>query len=796
MRPTAQQQAVITHEEGRAVVFAVAGSGKTTTVTRRIDRLISVSQVQPNRILATTFGREAKRQVSDKLLQFPLCRKVDIRTLHSLAFKVYTYDRQNLPPKNQADDNELQALFYRAIDRIRAGNGINYAAAPVDREKIEETSFADFANYLMQLKGDMLATPWMHEKLPAKARPFFDIEEFPGSPTMQVLIDTYEDERKRESMMGYDDIMVNAVVRIGSNEDVRRAFSSMYEFIIVDEYQDVNKAQNMMLTFMDERHQNMMVVGDDDQTIYEWRGARPTFIKQKLSDAAWKVFKLDRNFRSSPGPVVLASQVISKNQERAEKNMMATRPFSGVLDIRRMDSDRAQAQEIVELVRQYTEDSGDLNRTVVLIRQYAETPLLEQSLINAGIRYEIPGSEPFYSRRETSHILAYLELLNLEHKRVREELTGPQQEDFGSLWSRIYTRPKTFLKKTELTQLLRNALSDYPRTPIAELLDSINRQRIDRGERLAELDGLIRFFGLYADKHPDEIQGADAIQSLQTSISIKNWIVDTAIHPSVGEVKSQILDALSDYAYELSLTQFLDSIAKIKEVNETAQRGSSEPTLKILTVFKSKGLEFSNVIIPNANSAPLGGFAERTSARNPQSIIEEERRIFYVAMTRAIDNLHIFHTSAEPSQYLSEANYKDVLQSMGSIQKVFNGDLGDAEKNGAEYFANSVLTRLVEFQLGNACARNWATALNRDQIDSLQEKGLQWLNEIGAKIQDDTWENSQYERIQREWHKICAFRLSKHDEPGEPMPVELEENPKSQAYLFDKLITVPEIEFE
>ena len=796
MKPTSQQQEVINHEEGRAVVFAVAGSGKTSTVTRRIERLISVGNIQPNRILATTFGKEARRQVEEKLSQLDGCNRVDVRTLHSLAFKIYTQDRDNLPPKVKADDNELSNIFYRAIDRIRKGKGVNYAGVEVDGEKIEETSYTDFSNYLMQLKGDMLATPWMHEKLPPQAKQFFDIEEFKGSAWLQVLVDTYEDERKSLHLMGFDDIMVNAVVRLGSNDQIRKIFSSMYEFIVVDEYQDVNKAQNLMLGFMDETRQNMMVVGDDDQTIYEWRGARPAFIKQKLTDAAWTVFKLDRNFRSSPGPVVLASQVIKRNQERADKNMMATKPFTGVLDIRRLSNDRTQAEEIVNLVKLYAEDSGDLNQTVVLIRQYAETPLIEKCLIEAQIRYEIPGSEPFYSRRETGHILAYLQLLRLEHARINGNLSGKERDTYEALWNRIYTRPKTYMKRTELLEVLRKALSGSCKASIVDILDEVNQARAKSGDQLANLDGLIKFFGAFAYTHPSELKASEAIKRLESSVDIRSWIIDTAIHPTIGKVKSQIIDALADYAYEASLEGFLNGIDKIKKVNETAKRGSSEPTLKILTVFKSKGLEFSNVIIPNANSAPLGGFNERTSARNSPSITEEERRIFYVGMTRAIHNLHIFHTSPEPSPYLTEADYADVLLSIGYLRKVFEGDLSDAQAKGAEFFANSIVARMTEFQLGNACARSWGAVLESSRISELCDQGNEWLDAAGDGINDNSWEQGQQERIKREWNKICNFAISRSGistesdvRPGFAEPI-------SQAHLFDKKITVPEIEFE
>lgn len=805
MEPTKQQQQVINHGRGRAVVFAVAGSGKTSTVTIRIQKLITSENIAPHRILATTFGREAKRQIEEKLAVLNGCKGVDVRTLSSIAYKIYTTDNANLPPKIQADDSELAACYYEALDRIKKGNGINDPKADIemDIDKIKQIEYTEFANYLMQLKGDMLVTPWMHERLPERAKPFFKVKEYRGNEWLRVLIDTYEDERKRRRLMGYDDIMINSVVRLGVNSGILEMFTTMYDYIIVDEYQDVNEAQNMMLNFLDRVAQNMMVVGDDDQTIYEWRGARPIFIKEKLEDPNWTVFKLDRNFRSSPGPVVLASQVIRHNQNRAPKNMMATKPFSGVLDIRAHDSSRNQAKEIVALVESYIEDGSSLNETVILIRRYAETPLIEHSLIKAGIRYEIPGSVPFYARRETAHILTFLELLTLEHKRIHGNLTAIESNRYYEAWKRIYSKPKTFIKRAELEKMMSVALSS--RDSIVELLERINEERIANKKLPANIENLVSFFGAFIGKDPQEIKAGDAIDFLESTIGIKQWIRDTSINYHVGNIKAEIVDALADYAYEDTLDYFLESIERIKQFNETARNESSEPTLKILTVFKAKGLEFSNVIIPNANR--VGASANSNNNQNQAlnntsdcASIEEERRIFYVAITRAIHNLHIFHISSMPSEHLTEANYGDILRSIANIKKVFDGDLSDAEIHGPEYFANNVVARMINYQLGNACARNWGERLDATSIQAIREKGYDLLSIAGQAIPKGNWECEQYQRVLREWIKMCDFAASYLEKRRAVEPrassIPVFEQPRSQAYLFDQRITAEEIEYE
>lgn len=719
MKPTKEQQAVIEHEQGRAVVFAVAGSGKTTTVVKRINRLIGECGHNPKRILATTFSRFAKSQLEHKLADEEFCEGVEVATLHAVALRIVNFrtDQLKAPRKINVDDNELSGCFYRAKDRIRDDKGINPKSHEVNKQLIEDLGYSDFANYLMQLKGDMLCTEWMYESLPERARPYFDIEPFRNNQWLEVLIDTYEHERRNSKKLGFDDIMVNATVDLGSNVALREQFSSRYEFLVVDEYQDVNKAQDMMLQFLDERSRNMMVIGDDDQTIYEWRGARPDFIRSKLSDNSWTDYRLSRNFRSSPGPVILAAQVIERNQNRAPKRMMPMMPFTGKLDIRRFHTIRDQANEIASIAEAVYAETGSYDNVVVLIRQYAETPCIEQVLIAKGIPYEIPDSEPFYFRRETGYILDYLMLLRLEKQRIHGAgLDANSQEIYEKALRKVYTRPKTYMKRAALETIIEKAFCSDPTKPLGELLDEYNEKRKEEsGRRSKGVDDLIAFFTSYSNKNPEDYTAAKAISDLDSKTALRQWIIESSIHPRIGRVKAQIFDALIDYAEDDTLAAFLDQIETVKAFNATEIRGNNETRLKILTVFKSKGLEFPVVVVPNMNSSqtdfPLAT-GETTSARDKRSAEEEERRIFYVAMTRAIHDLHVFYTSDEPSRYLTEASYKDVERYVAECRAIFKGDLSTLPSKTGKYYLENTLSYLHFYQVSNACARSWARLLS------------------------------------------------------------------------------------
>jgi DNA helicase II / ATP-dependent DNA helicase PcrA len=756
MKPTKEQQKVINHQEGKAVVFAVAGSGKTTTVVKRINRLIRDCGHMPQRILATTFSKYAKKQLESKLQAEDHCAGVEVATLHSVAHRVISFRTEQLdvPRRIEIDDDGLMKCFYQAKDRIREGLGINLKQAPVDRQVIEELGYKDFSNYLMQLKGDMLATEWMHDNLPERAKPYFDVESFSQNTSLEVLIDTYEEQRKQSRLMGFDDLMVGATIHLGSDLILREQFSAKFEFILVDEYQDVNKAQNMMLQFLDERAGNMMVVGDDDQTIYEWRGARPDFIRQKLSDNSWRTYKLSRNFRSSPGPVILASQVIEKNQNRAPKKMMPMMPFTGRLDIRRFHSIREQSEEISSIIKSVYLEAGSYDNIVILIRQYAETPCIEQSLIANEIPYEIPDSQPFYFRRETQFILEYLSFISLEYKRRAGPLSTDDQEQYAKALAGIYVRPKTYIKRTDMLGLVEKALkSSYRELSISDLLDDYNTEiEKTRGRRSEPVDNLIDYLSLFSGQDPRSILAKDAIGKLDEKTGLRKWIIDTAVHPKVGVVRSQIFEALIDYSESDSLHDFLAQINLVKSLNATEIRGSSTSRVKLLTVFKAKGLEFPVVIVPNMNSAQMDVPATASKETFSNGSQEEERRIFYVAMTRAIHDLHIFYTSNEPSTYLTEASYKDVERYVAECAAVFRGNLALLAEDDGCYFLEKLLAHMYRYQVGNACARSWARVLDQGTQKDVYEHLLSRIEEYMLR------ESSQATEKKREvWSKLRDF---------------------------------------
>lgn len=817
LKLTDQQREIISHRAGRAVVFAVAGSGKTSTIVRRIGELVNKHCHRPDRILATTFGREAKRQLKDKLDQQPKCKEVQVLTLSQLASRIVRFsdERKRLPARIEADSGMLEKCFSEARRRMQNGDMVNhngYSNEWIDFTKIRDLGWDDFGKYIDELKNDMLMTKWSYDQLDASCHQIFDIKNFKDAPWLEILIDTYDDERLKRKYFGYSDIMQLSTIVLTSEVFTYQHFANSFDYVFVDEYQDVNRAQNTMLMKLDDQANNMMVIGDDDQTIYEWRGARPTFIRDKLDDKQWQTFFLDRNFRCSPGSILLAREVIEQNTNRAAKKMMPAKGFTGQLCIERFESIGKQAKWIVGLIEESYESSSSraeerhYDNAVVLIRQYAETPIIEEELISKNIPYTIPGSKPFYYRSEFRLIESYLRLAELEIKRSKGiYLTNIEHEDFSSHFLRVYIRPATFLRKTTAGNLLRKLQTETDQIkPMHVYLKEIHEEMLrDNGRSSQGLLALAAYFEKCLE-YGEDITAKQAIETLSGQIKIKRWFIESSVNEQAGEARAAIVDGLLDYVRNDNLGQFLSAIAARRELDAAEESTDYRSRVKILTVFKAKGLEFPRVIIPNMNATSSQSNSSVTE-NDMDSLSEEERRVIYVALTRPINDLFVSFTGDHVSQSLQKANYGQLLRFLPDAKALYEGKLERISDQSPAFFVARLSARFVKFQLGPSCAKSWADNLSIDDQQCLEDKicGLfrTFREEFTALSVEETkkvdiceneWTN--IGNMAQEIRRIACADASACNEEGSSiqggLPARLEENymkapSAGDAYIFD-----------
>jgi len=788
-RPTEQQLQVIEHDEGRAVVFAVAGSGKTTTMAWRVKRLAQQRGVQPSRIVATTFSRFARDQMRSKFDELTISRNVYTLTLHQFASRVITLANKKIyfMPRVQIGDKALQGKTLREVKRrLLCADHIQDDSI---KSSIKDISEDDFFDLLGKMKGALEFTERGFEQLPEQLQEISSRRSFAeGSRWLEILIDAYEEERLERRFRGYDDMLVDALEAVYCSQVMRADISTRFDHIIVDEYQDINKAQDALVRVCDEKRGNLMVIGDDDQTIYEWRGATPAFIRDKIRSQDWKHYFLDLNFRSCAPQVILAAQCISKNRVRAEKKMQPTGDFSGSLVLIKCESNEDQAKRLVALVKEKESTGTPLGDQVILIRRYDQSLPIEKELILNKMKYRIPGASFFFDRKEVQFVLSFLLLFRLEQRLIHEmrSPTPPERREYRSLLNQVAYRAKTFIRtEPDLVAIGERALD-----PHGSLSASLQEYVAERdSNRYANALALARFFE--SAHNEQELQVKDMLAKLESTIDIREKIISSSPDATVGLQRAAIIDSLKSFAGSRTLTELMKEVDELSEYwNNGLKEEDPSHVLRIYTVFKAKGLEFPVVYLPDvhrqAGATGAVGFAPSESVEDEISAgPEEERRIFYVAITRSIRDLYMFHWQ-EQSQYLTEASFEKI-QEYQILANAFlcnqDRDSLDARQIGRIFSAYS-----YKYEAKQSFANIFSRMNPEEEAQALQSinSSIEYLKaEPDAAIREQLG----YEKLQRFWSdaKEIAARIRS-------FPCDSEDNDAGESNSLDSHMASTDID--
>jgi DNA helicase-2/ATP-dependent DNA helicase PcrA len=384
-RLTDQQQAIVDHDYGPALVFAVAGAGKTTAAVHRVERLVRERLFAPEKILATSFSRATVEDLRRALDRWPSCTRVSARTLHGVGFGLIRRATQrgylHNVRLNTDEDPEtlLRHLLYRTVALARQRR-VDYA------EELENLDPDDFLSYLGRCKGNLEYADLAVSALPPLGLRIARQAE--GPPGLEWYLDLYrlfEEVRMEGGHITFDDMLMLGWELLVRYPDLLGEAQGLYECVLVDEFQDVNLAQSEILDLITARHRNYMAIGDDDQTIYEWRGADSQFILDFEQRYRATKYLITDNFRCPASQVVLANEVIRHNRRREPKRLQLTRGFDGQAFVHvhpdRYEMGRALVAEIqAALAEGFRPDD-----ITVLVRIYAQTPPVEQGLIEARI---------------------------------------------------------------------------------------------------------------------------------------------------------------------------------------------------------------------------------------------------------------------------------------------------------------------------------------------------------------------------------------------------------------------------
>lgn len=615
-----QQLRVINHQGGPLLVLACPGSGKTRCITERIIKLLD-DGVKASSILAVTFTNKASQEMGHRVKERGYGHELLICTFHALATRLLRKNGHLIGYKSNftiIDDSAQISLLRRILK--------SHDLDPKDKKH-------DPKRYLKALedkKNNLLSDD--------------EFEEFLSDVEKQVFKD-YQNALKKSNAMDFGDLIYNTVTLFRNHPDVAQKYANRFQHILVDEMQDTNKAQLEMIKPLVQVHNNIIMVGDEDQMIYSWRGACPENIlgfDQHFNDADTTL--LEVNYRCTPQILNAASKLIAHNTQRHKKELKATRDHGQEIKYTVYDTPEAEAERVAELVNLKHWDGYDYKDIAILCRTNSLTRTFEECFRRKDIPYVLLGTFGFYDRKEVKSGLAFMRFLgNTEDALAFEEVVNIPPRGIG---------PATVLK-----------LLEYAEKVNCPFLEACKRAEEIKGITSKAANALIHFVKIVERYDP-----SDPYSSLVNVFEDSGFleyirITDRKLNENREDNVNELLRGFAHYCTRKanpSIDQYLQEIMLLSSSDDN----SRDDAVKLMTIHAAKGLEFGVVFIPGMEEEVFPH--KRSIAENS---IEEERRVAYVAVTRAKDHL-----------YLSRSNIRGVgNQAVGTLPSRFLVEMELAE---------------------------------------------------------------------------------------------------------------------
>ena len=601
---TAQQKAVC-HETGPMLVLAGPGSGKTTVLLCRISRVLGRGLAKPQEILALTFSKAAAEEMKSRFENLNGASGVSFGTFHSIFFRILR-SRYGWNVEQIFQEEERRNILRNSIEA-------------------EKWDIPDLEEYISQFFSQLSL---MNSELeqPNRFTPVgMPVEEF------RKLYRAYEGYKERHEKLDFDDMLTQCYQLLREDAAVREYWQRKYKFILVDEFQDVNQAQFACLQILAEKHQNLFVVGDDDQSIYAFRGARPDFLLHfpTLYPAAKKV-TLNTNYRSTERIVNLAERVIGNNEVRFVKNMKGIGEAGDKVTFFLAEDAAKEAAHIAEKIGRFLDEGVPLTEIAVIYRTNLQGGAFARELYKRGIPYDLrDNSGNVYEHWVAKDLLAYLLLA--------------ENEESDSALRRILNKPKRYIGKDLLAEA-----ETMPYT----LLRSFFVCPSLKGWQEENLENLRIDLNQIRKRTP-----YDAVKYIRKVIGYDEYLEEFAAYRRTSaqvlqEIADEIMETAKDCADVRSFREQLERLSlQMKE--QSRKKGQKRNGVALMTMHGAKGLEFRAVFLPSL----VEGIVPHEKGMDT---VAEERRLFYVAMTRASEKLCLsailqrYEKERKPSRFLAE----------------------------------------------------------------------------------------------------------------------------------------------
>ena len=675
-----EQKKAVSCVDGPVLIVAGAGAGKTRVLTSRI-ALILARGVDPSRVMALTFTKKAANEMKERIAMMVGKRsawKLRMGTFHSIFIRFLR--------------EYSQSLGYPATFSIYdTGDSVSAIKACIKELGLDDKVYKpkDILARISLAKNNLVTAAAYRNNRQAVEK---DMQM--RKPRICDIYSLYADKCHNSGVMDFDDILLNMNILLRDNPEARLSIASRFDYILVDEYQDTNFAQYLILKKLTEVHRNICVVGDDSQSIYAFRGAKIENILNFRKDyPECKVFRLEKNYRSTANIVNAANSLIAKNENRIPKNCVAVGRTGEKIRILSNFSEQEEALRIAsEIIARMQEDHARYQDFAVLYRTNSQSRALEEALRKRNLPYVVYSGTSFFERSEVKDMMAYFKLVVNVHddesfkRAVNMPARGIGDTSLGALAAMARDLGTSMFKAAYSEKFAEYGLKAPAVARIRSFCDMIdsfaskasNTGAVELATALSDASGLYAHF-----KSDPSIESQSRASNVEELINSVTSFIEERQEEYLGELQaeSQIADE-SEVTFPLvTLGEFLENISLLTAVDSTDEEDARN-RIALMTAHSAKGLEFPYVFVAGMeeNLFPSGGMLSSPTD------IEEERRLFYVAITRAKEAVYLSyaqtrmrngkHESNSPSRFLREIDPSFISNPLGAAdyEKRFEDD--------------------------------------------------------------------------------------------------------------------------
>ena len=689
------------------LVFAGAGSGKTRVLTYKIWHLIKENLFKSNEILALTFTNKAAAEMKVRIQESISCDGVNVGTFHSIGARMLRMHVASLDDNYNSsftiyDTADQKSVIKQVIDNLNLSEfkelNVGFLKMQIDKFKNANLSIKD---------------------IESKSQTFED----------EKIVEVYKaycDTLRSNNALDFNDLLLLPIRLLKESKKILDYYQKSWKYVLVDEFQDTNSPQFEIVSLLAGKHQNITVVGDDDQSIYGWRGANIDNILTNFQDTFAKniVIKLEKNYRSTQRILDGAWSVVSNNSNRAEKKLVATRGKGEKISLISTGSDEEESNAICDSIKSEIKlNKNTFKDFAVLYRTNAQSRSIEQAMVKEGLPYNIVGGTKFYDRKEIKDVLAYLTLV-------------ANNSDDVAL-NRIINFPVRGIGEKSIKMFIDIAAKNK-----SSLFDSLEmcRELKLRGKQQDSIESfhasITKFSNLLETLDPKEL-----LRTLLEEFNIENYYKNNPAeqdrYDNIQELKASV-DKFSDQTGG-NLKDFLQEISLFTDIDEWDDK---ENSITLMTVHAAKGLEFSTVFVAGLEQ----GLFPLVRIDDGPDQMEEERRLFYVAVTRAMNQVYLLNakyrrrfgamntTSFVQSDFLDEID-KAVIK-IKSYKSVYTRRVvGTGSKKKIQI--SRTITEFDDFKIGDQVQHNLfgvGTILVLSGVGENQKVGVEFDGGLRKKL--------------------------------------------------------------